>query len=280
MPWDFKFTPAMADLIQTKIIELLPTIEYGIEELNIISYYSKDIISNSYEPSLVEMYKEYIVVYPNCPNKLRIDTDGPTEILMKDMDNRSELNITFISITSQMQEYNYISDEIHASDYTWEYTKYDKDYFMYPHSDDNQNTNRENRTYFPLKELNQKDTLYRIVTTISFGYTEEDDSVHIDRYNRCIEITTLMDSKYITDKHGTMRIRFYYEGKPSNDYCICKLRSLGSDRCPFQNYLDNFSIKHILDNIMESAYSFKEKISNGEYIELMNNLKLLNEKID
>ena len=31
---------------------------------------------------------------------------------------------------------------------------------------------------------------------------------------------------------------------------------------------------------MESAYSFKEKISNGEYIELMNNLKLLNEKID
>ena len=73
-----------------------------------------------------------------------------------------------------------------------------------------------------------------------------------------------------------MRIRFYYEGKPYNDYCICKLRSLGSDRCPFQNYLDNFSIKHILDNIMESAYSFKEKISNGEYIELINNLKLLN----
>ena len=161
--WDFKFTPAMADLIQTKIIELLPTIEYGIEELNIISYYSKDIIANSYEPSLVEMYKEYIVVYPNCPNKFRIDEDGPTEILMKDMEPVNELNLTFISITSHMQEYNYIENKVFTSDYTWNYTKYDKEYFMSPDVDYNI---KNNRTYFPLKELNQKNTLYRIITTI------------------------------------------------------------------------------------------------------------------
>ena len=113
-------------------------------------------------------------------------------------------------------------------------------------SDDNyHNTNRENRTYFPLKELNQKDTLYRIVTTISFGDSMEDNSPIINRYNRCIEIATLMDSTYLTNNHDSMKIKFYYENKPSNDYCICKIRNLGSNQCPFQNYINKFSTKHI-----------------------------------
>ena len=76
-----------------------------------------------------------------------------------------------------------------------------------------------------------------------------------------------------------MKIKFYYENKPSNDYCICKLGHLGSNQCPFQNYINKFSTKHILVNIMESIDDFKEKIDNGEYLELMNNLKLLNERI-
>jgi len=263
---NFTFPDEFASIFKDNIPYLIPQISNEPKESFIADYYSYKS-----EPNLVNMYHKNICAYPNTPNHFQ----GPgllSKLQLHTNDNK------IITVSSYLEEKNIITEESKTSEYQWRYSDSDFNYCIYHEPDDN------NRTKIFYNDIYKYNTVYRICSVFSFDYDEKPGD---NLYKFSIHIYTLFGPEYDFDYlHDNHRIKFYYDQASSTRHnasdtlCMCNIIKLGMNDCPFQQYLNKYSIKKTISELMELSYDIKEKLTDSEYLNLTNLIHKLNKQVE
>lgn len=259
--------PELSKIIQILLTQLIPDIEILVQDNLMIDYYQ----TNHTEPKLINNYTKFIEILPRTPT---YHSKSPRVCDWIEIDNE----INRIAITSSLKSYDYNFTE---KQYEWNFTKENQLDFYKNLKSDTLNSNWSN-IIVRISDFNKiykfSIKVYILDSPMNSNISNNHNFITLD-----IDIANPNNMKHNQYLHHDVFSLIFNSDKAfhphSNRMCICRLQDLGTDKCPYEKYINKKSNQQLFQEISDEIYDNKESFQEGNYLKIMNNLMELQENI-
>ena len=226
-------------LVKKEFVNCIPKIiMINGDKNNILDYYR-----GGEECNYLNFYKKKILIEPRTPSLIN---KNKNTILLE----TSKKNPHNIEITSIFEQVNCSCST--ARDY---------------------NIDDKNSTI----ELNIGDfSKFRHYFTVIFNFVEKGKTLNTI-YDFSLHIKLFLDNplNYNSENyldHDNIKVIYYSKNayKPYEEHCICDIEKLGTYKCSFKKYLSIKSKKEYMEELSNYMFDIKNKITEGEYLNMQN----------
>ena len=274
-----KFSKSNCNFIKNLIPQIIPDFRIGNEEINIIDFYNS---KNEKENKLVTLYKKIVIVKPKIPT---INSKGKNDCLQAvQKDNH-------ILITSSLITYQHstLSEIVHE----WDFNTQNIEVFFkniklnspFDPSELEKSDQPDFGISIPIEKFNNMTHIYTIIICVLDQPYNGNLTEVLNKNSIVLEINLVNPNKMLCTHylhHDMFKLCFFNEKASqsrSESLCICKLQDLGTDKCPYEKYINKKSNQQLFQEISDELYDNKESFQEGKYLQIMNNLKELQENI-
>lgn len=276
-----KLSKSNCKFIKNIIPQIIPDLRIGNEDVNIIDFYNS---KNEKENELVSLYKKLVVVKPKIPtiNSKSNGTNDCLEAIQKD---------NHILITSSLISYDHstLSEIVHEWDFnTQNIEMFFKNIKLNSPFDPSELEKSDQYDFgisIPIEKFNNMTHIYTVVICVLDQPYNGNITELLNKNSIILEINLVNPNKMYTEctdylHHDMFKLSFFNETASvprSDSLCICKLQDLGTDKCPYEKYMNKRKNEDIFIEIYDDLFDYKQKIPEGKYLKIMNNLKEIQE---